>query len=74
MTYAVSRAWTTDLEPGTWYEIVQADRPQIIAGFVFMAGQADYRGVDGKPLTREELRNTAGWLAAVIAYRKQQPR
>lgn len=70
MRYAVSRAWTTDLEPGTWYEIVPAGKPHIIAGFVFMApGTTDYRAVDGKPLTREELRSTAGWLAAVTAYR-----
>ena len=75
--YAVSRAWTTDLEPGTWYEIVPADRPHIIAGFVFAAPGPhgitwDLRAVDGKRVSERDGPGTAGWIAAIVAYRKNK--
>lgn len=34
--YVATRAWSTDLEPGTWYEICYDDARRLIAGFVFV--------------------------------------
>jgi hypothetical protein len=62
--YAVTRAWQTNLEPGTWYEISYLGKSglhdwPLIAGFVFVPRRVrpgnpdphahwDFREVDGK--------------------------
>lgn len=47
MTYTVSRAWHTDLELGTWYELTRAgDERNLIAGFVFVPARKPVGGVD----------------------------
>lgn len=71
--YAVGRHWGTNLEPGTWYEIVHANNTWLIAGFVFVdaRGTAECRDVDGSKLAgqgKDKERNAAlrsGFLAAV---------
>jgi hypothetical protein len=73
--FEVGRSWTTDLEPGTWYEIVPAGRPEIISGFVFVPPTEkrglslhDYRDVDGKQLNRRDKDHRAlvpKWEAAI---------
>lgn len=54
--YTVGRAWSTNLEPGTWYEICQNTERKLIAGFVFIPASrpdlTDYRDVDGSIMRR----------------------
>lgn len=72
--YAVDLAWETDLEPGEWFRIVDASKPRLIKGFVFVParGPIDYREVDGKKLSARAP-ETAGlvraWEGAISVHR-----
>jgi hypothetical protein len=74
--YVVDEEWETDLEPGSWYRIVDKVRPRIIHGYVFIPkrGEADYRYVDGSKL-KVKAPETAGvkkaWQAAIGLFRER---
>lgn len=74
-SFKVDGVWETSLEPGTWYRIIDGERPRIICGYVFVPeqGKADFRSVDGKILPSREHVLIEMWVEAILSHRNYDP-